>query len=217
MKTTTARLAGHHTLHLPGSDPGAPPLLLLHGTGGNENDLVPLASRLSPGSTLLAVRGNVSERGANRFFRRFAEGVFDLDDVRARTAELAFFITEACTQFDIDPNRLLALGFSNGANIGATLLQRHPGVLAGGILLRPMVVLDEAAAAGSLTGKRVLLANGSFDPLIPADHPGRLADLLTAGGAEVVRHTSAASHNLIPADLEAASQFLESLQSDSPA
>ncbi|WP_221029825.1 alpha/beta hydrolase [Actomonas aquatica] len=211
MKTTTARLAGHHYLHLPGSDPGAPPLLLLHGTGGTERDLVSLAQRLSPGSTLLSPRGNVSENGANRFFRRFAEGVFDYDDVRARTDALAEFISAACTQLDIAQNRLLAFGFSNGANIGATLLQRQPTALAGGILLRPMVVLDEPAAPDSLTGKSVLLANGTFDPIIPADHPERLAKLLAAGGATVQRHTSAASHNLTPADLEAATAFLESL------
>ncbi len=210
MKTTTARLAGHHYLHLPGSDPGAPPLLLLHGTGGNEQDLVSLAQRLSPGSTLLSPRGNVSERGANRFFRRFAEGVFDLDDVRTRTGELATFLSSACDELGIDRTRLIALGFSNGANIGATLLQLHADTLAGGILLRPMVVIDEPAATNSLAGKRVLLANGSFDPLIPADHPDRLAAILEAGGAQVHRHVSAASHNLIPADLEAATEFLSS-------
>ncbi len=208
MKTTTARLAGHHYLHLPGSDPGAPPLLLLHGTGGNENDLVSIASRLSPGSTILSPRGNVSERGALRFFRRFADGVFDLDDVRTRTDELANFVNEACARLGIEQSRLLAFGFSNGANIGATLLQRRPDTLAGGILLRPMVVLDEPAAPDSLTGKRVLLANGSFDPLIAADHPVRLAALLEAGGAIVKRQVSAASHNLVPADLDAATEFL---------
>src|SRR5690606_31044098 len=141
------------------------------------NDLIPLATRLVPGAALLSPRGNVSEGGANRFFRRFAEGVFDLADVRARTNALAEFVTAAATKHDLDPTRLLALGFSNGANIAACLLQRHPHLLAGALLLRAMVVLDEPAAPGSLTGKRVYLANGSFDPIIPADHPERLARL----------------------------------------
>ena len=208
MKATTAPLAGHHFYFQQGTDPAAPPLLLLHGTGGNERDLVSLATRLSPGSTLLSPRGNVAERGANRFFRRFAEGVFDLDDVRKRTDALAAFVSAACAEFDLDQARLIALGFSNGANIAATVLQRHPATLAGAILLRAMVVLDEPAAPGSLASKRVLLANGTFDPLISADHPERLAALLKHGGAAVHLHLSPASHNLIPADLEAATRFL---------
>lgn len=208
MKTTTGLLAGHHYLLQRGGDDAAPPLLLLHGTGGDEQDLVPLATRLAPGATLLSPRGNVSERGANRFFRRFGEGVFDLVDVRARTAALAEFIAAACVAFDLDPSRLIACGFSNGANIAATLLQLRPAALGGAILLRPMVVLDEPAASGALAGKRVLLASGSFDPLIPPDHPDRLAVLLAAGGAEIHRQISPASHQLIPADLEAARHFL---------
>jgi phospholipase/carboxylesterase len=202
----TARMYQH--LFQPGSDPAAPPLLLLHGTGGNERDLLPLAAALSPGSAVLSPRGDVSEGGALRFFARLAEGVFDPAEVTRRTHALADFVAAATTEHGIDRTRLLAVGFSNGANIAATLLQLRPEALGGAVLLRAMVVLDQAAAPGSLAGKRVLLVNGARDPLVPPDHPGRLAALLRAGGAEATITLMPHGHGLTQADLAAAKTWL---------
>lgn len=192
----------------PGTDSTSPPLLLLHGTGGSERDLLRLGRALSPGSALLSPRGKVSERGANRFFARLAEGVFDPAEVTQRTQELADWIAAAAKKYALDPTRLTAVGFSNGANIAATLLQLRPESLGCGVLIRPMVVLDQPAAPGTLTGKRVLLLNGSVDPIVPLDHPPRLAALLRGGGAEVTQQFLPASHNLTPADVAAAQGWL---------
>ena len=195
-------------LHRPASAAGRPALLLLHGTGGNEHDLVGLADRLAPGAALLAPRGRVSENGANRFFARLAEGVFDPAEVVARTAELADFVVAASARHGLP--RLTALGFSNGANVAATLLQIRPDLpVAGAVLLRPMVVLDREAAHGSLTGRRVLLLNGARDPIVPPDHPARLAAHLRAGGASVESHLHPhAAHGLAPDDFGFITAFL---------
>lgn len=190
-----------------GSAKAGPPLLLLHGTGGDEHDLVPLAQKLSPGSAVLSPRGDVSEHGARRFFARLAEGVFDPAEVTRRTHALADFIAAATAHYGLDRSRLIALGFSNGANIAATLLQLRPESLAGGVLLRPMVVLDQPATPGSLAGRRVLIAHGTHDPIVPNDHPPRLAALLRAGGADVTLHAAPASHHLTPGDIAAAQKF----------
>jgi phospholipase/carboxylesterase len=191
----------------PGSDPAAPPLLLLHGTGGNENDLLPLGRQLSPGAALLSPRGDVLEHGMPRFFRRFAEGVFDLADVEKRTHALADFIAAAAGQYRFDPSQLVALGFSNGANIAASLLLLRPASLAAAILLRPMVVL-EPAGVPDLSGKRVLISSGTQDPIVPADHPTRLAEIFRRAGAGVTLRTLSAGHGLVPADFAAAGEFL---------
>ncbi len=206
-RTPTAPLSFHH-LFESGADPAAPPLLLLHGTGGTEHDLVRLGRAISPGSTLLSPRGDVNEGGALRFFARLAEGVFDPAEIRRRTQSLADFILAACTHYRLDAAKLTAVGFSNGANIAATLLLLRPETLGGAVLLRPMVVLDQPAAAGSLAGKRVLLCNGGTDPLVPPDHPPRLAALLAAGGADVTARVFPAAHALTPQDVAAAQAWL---------
>lgn len=196
----------------PATAPSAPALVLFHGTGGSEHDLVGLADRLSPGSALLAPRGRVSERGASRYFARLAEGVFDPAEVSARTRELADFLVAALRHYKLDTPAatLTAVGFSNGANVAATLLQLRPDVpLASAILLRPLVVLDQPAAPSSLTGRRVLLLNGAHDPIVPLDHPPHLAAHLRAGGADVSTHLHAyAGHGLAADDLRLASDFL---------
>jgi phospholipase/carboxylesterase len=192
----------------PGTDPSAAPLLLLHGTGGNERDLLPLARSLSPGSAVLSPRGDVSEHGALRFFARLAEGSFDPVEVTSRTHALADFIAAASKHYGIDLSRLTAVGFSNGANIAATILQLRPTVLGGAILLRSMVVLDQPAEPSSLTGKRVLLLNGTADPIVPVEHPPHLAALLRTGGADVTQQMVPASHGLIAADLTTAKTWL---------
>jgi phospholipase/carboxylesterase len=192
----------------PGTDPAAAPLLLLHGTGGDENDLLPLGRQLSPGSAILSPRGDVLEQGMPRFFRRLAEGVFDLPDVEKRAKALAVFVAAAANRYGFDSARLTAVGFSNGANIAAALLLLRPESLAAAVLLRPMVVL-EPGSVPNLTGKRVLISSGAHDPIVPADHPPRLAALLRSGGADVTLRTHAAGHGLVAADITAAKQFLE--------
>ncbi len=202
-------LAYHHRFEpAPAGAPSAPPLLLLHGTGGDENDLIPFARRISPGSALLSPRGDVVERGARRFFARLAEGVFDPTEVRTRAATLAAFIQEATKRYGLDPHQLTAVGMSNGANIAAVLLQLHPDTLGAAVLLRPMVVLDQPAAPGSLAGRRVLITSGHADPIVPADHPPHLARLLEAGGAEVTVKVFPAGHNLTADDLTVTQDFL---------
>ena len=188
----------------PGADPSAPTLLLLHGTGGTEHDLLRLGRAISPGSALLSPRGNVSENGAARFFARIAEGVFDPVEIVSRTHALADFLIAAQKRYAFDASRLTAVGFSNGANISTTLLLLRPEILAQAILLRGMVVLDQPAAPASLTGKRVLLLNGNVDPLVPLDHPPRIAALLRAGGADATVQMIPASHQFTSQDLAAA-------------
>lgn len=195
----------------PARDPSAAPLLLLHGTGGDEHDLLPVGRQLAPGAALLSPRGDVLERGAPRFFKRFAEGVFDLVDVERRTHALADFIAAAAKHYGFDATRLTALGFSNGANIAASLLLLRPESLAAAILLRPMVVLEldpAPDALPSLAGKRVLISSGTFDPIVPNDHPSRLAEIFRRAGADVTLRTHAASHGLVPGDFAAAKEFL---------
>ena len=149
----------------PGTDPARPPVLLLHGTGGDETDLLPLGRLVAPGAALLSPRGPVLENGMPRFFRRLAEGVFDEDDLRRRTDDLAAFIRDAQARYGIAAP--VALGFSNGANIAASLLLRHPGLLRGAALLRAMVPYAEPPAA-RLDGTKVLLLSGTADPIVPA-------------------------------------------------
>jgi phospholipase/carboxylesterase len=166
----------------PGSRLEAAPLLLLHGTGGDENDLLPLGQAIAPGRALLSVRGNVLEHGMPRFFRRLAEGVFDEDDVRRRANELADFVAEARRQYRLPPP--MALGYSNGANIAAAMLLLRPDTLAGAVLLRAMVPLREVPQA-DLADKPVLIVSGRSDPIIPPDNSAHLAALLANAGAGV--------------------------------
>ena len=189
----------------PARDAGHPPLLLLHGTGGDENDLIGLGSHLSPGSALLSPRGRVLEHGMPRFFRRLAEGVFDEADVIRRAGELAEFITEARAVHDLEAP--VAVGFSNGANIAAALLYLHPYVLAGAILLRPMVPLQSHAVA-PLKGKPVLMLSGAMDPIVPASNAERLATALAAAGGDVTHRILPSGHNLGQNDLAIARDWL---------
>ena len=193
---------------IPATQPGKPPLLLLHGTGGDENDLVPLAAQLSPGSALLSPRGNVTENGMPRFFRRLAEGVFDLADLKVRTAELADFIAAARMSYGIEAP--VAVGFSNGANIAAALLLTRPQVLHGAVLLRAMLPF-EPEPLPDLAGKPVLLLSGSNDTMISAAGRERLAAVLQAAGADLVYKVLPTGHNLTQNDLTIAAQWLEHL------
>lgn len=177
-------------------------LLLLHGTGGDEQDLLPVGAAIAPGASLLSPRGQVLEHGMPRFFRRLAEGVFDLPDLHARTTRLVEFITAATGEYGFDPTRLHAVGFSNGANIAASLLLSYPRTLASAILLRPMVPF-EPDIIPSLAGRPVFIAAGEDDPIVPRANSERLADLLRRAGAEVEVTWSGGGHGLGRADLEA--------------
>lgn len=170
-------------LFVPGQ-PHRPTLLLLHGTGGSEHDLVPLAQEMLPGAALLAPRGAVQENGMPRFFRRLAEGVFDLPDLHRRTKDLAEFVAGAAREYAFDPARVVALGYSNGANIAASLLLSHRETLCGAALLRAMTPF-EPETSGSLQGKPVLLAAGRRDSMVPIPNVERLAELLQERGAKV--------------------------------
>lgn len=191
----------------PAQSAGQPPLLLLHGTGGDENDLLALGRMISPGSALLSPRGKVLEGGMPRFFRRLAEGVFDEADVRRRANELADFIAEACDAYGLAAP--VAVGFSNGANIAAAVLTLRPEALAGAVLLRAMVPLADASA-GDLRGKGVLLLSGAADPIVPADNAARLAAILKDAGADVEHKVLPVGHGLSQADVTLARAWLDS-------
>ena len=192
----------------PGSRSGAPTLLLLHGTGGDENDLIPLGRMLSPGSALLSLRGNVLEQGAPRFFRRLAEGVFDIDDLHRRTAELADFIVAASSHYGFALASLHAVGYSNGANIAASLLLSRAEVVAGGVLYRAMVPFEPAGPVQA-AGKRVLISAGEFDPMISRAGSERLAAILRDAGADVELAWQPASHGLTQADVTLGQTFFQ--------
>jgi phospholipase/carboxylesterase len=196
-------------VHVVEAPQGASPrlaLLLLHGTGGDEHDLVPLGREVAPDAVLIGVRGQVLERGAPRFFRRLAEGVFDEADLVARAAELAGFAEAAFARYAPGLPRT-ALGFSNGANIAAALMLLHPALLDAAVLLRPMVPLAPSALP-DLAGRRVLIASGIADPIAPPAEGERLASLLRKVGAEVHTLAMPAAHGLTRADVSAAASFL---------
>lgn len=193
--------------YLPARRPDLPTLLLLHGTGGDENDLLPLGAALLPGAALLAPRGKVLEHGMPRYFRRLAEGVFDLEDVRVRTHQLADFVTAAVQAYHLDPAAVLAVGYSNGANIAANLLLTYPGILCGAALFHAQLLL-EPQEGPNLTGVPVLLSGGRQDPLIPAAGTEQLAARLRAAGAEVRLHWEQGGHQLAAGEVEAARRWL---------
>ena len=182
-------------------------LLLLHGTGGNENDMIPLGRDLDPAAALLSLRGNVLENGMPRFFRRLAEGVFDEEDVVRRAHELADFIPAAAAKYEFDPAILSAVGYSNGANIAAAVLLLHPGAIKSAILLRAMVPLTPATLP-DLAGIRVLICSGTRDPIIPVENAERLTTMLREGGADVTLRFEEAGHQLVFDEIAAAKNWL---------
>jgi predicted esterase len=198
---------GFDHVYRPPSRPDAPILLLLHGTGGNEHDLVPLKEALMPDAGVLSPRGQVLERGMPRFFRRLAEGVFDLDDLKLRTHELANFVSQASTHYRFDMNQVVAAGFSNGANIAASMLLLAPRTLAGAILFRAMVPLVPDPLP-SIPGTPVFLSNGRMDPLVAPAETERLAGLLSQAGADVTLAWQEAGHELTPGDATEAREWL---------
>ena len=196
-----------HRWVAPRADGLAVTLLLLHGTGGNEDDLIPLGEALAPGAGLLSPRGKVLERGMPRFFRRLAEGVLDEADLRLRAAELAAFVGDAAATYGFAPGSVVAAGFSNGANIAAGVLLLHPGVLAGALLYRAMVPLDPGGRP-ALSGTSVMIGAGRRDPMVPAGHPDRLARMLREAGARVRLDWRDAGHELTAEDVREGGAWL---------
>ena len=192
---------------VPGADPAAPILLLLHGTGGDEDDLLGLGKLLLPDAGLLSPRGKVLENGAPRFFRRLAAGVFDEADLIARTAELAKFVRDAAAAYELDAARVIAVGFSNGANIAAAMLLLHPDVLRAAVLFRAMLPLKPPTMP-DLSGVPVYLSAGRLDTMIPPANTEQLAAMLREAGAEVTLAWTPQGHNLTPDEVDAARRWL---------
>jgi phospholipase/carboxylesterase len=189
-------------------------ILALHGTGGSEHDLVQMVKTVAPGSNILSPRGKVIEgTDHHRFFRRIAEGVFDIEDLKFRTHELADFVLEAAQNYSFDVSKVYALGFSNGANISSSLLFLRPEVLAGGVLLRGMLPLDpdkgEIESLPDLSGKSILMSNGTRDPIIPLENAKRLAQLYKTAGATLMHELNPASHGLIKSDIDIMKRWFE--------
>jgi phospholipase/carboxylesterase len=182
-------------------------LLLLHGTGGDEHDLIPLGASLLPGAALLSPRGKVLERNAPRFFRRIAEGVFDQEDLARRTEELARFVEAAVRAYQLDGEQVYAVGFSNGANIAGSLLLRRPGLLRGAVLLSPMVPF-EPETSPDLGGTGVFIGAGRTDAVSPPAQAERLGSLLRGAGADVTIHWHPGGHTISNSELEAARHWL---------
>ena len=196
--------------YLPGDDESGPTLLPLHGTGGNEEDLIPLGQELLPGAAILSPRGKVSEYGAPRFFRRLAEGVFDHEDLLFRTHELAGFVGAAAEEYGFDPSKVVAVGYSNGANVAASAILLHPGLLRAAVLFRAMVPF-EPEVTPDLSGMPVFMAAGRMDRMIPQDNTQRLADILTEAGADVDLRWRNVGHPLTYEEVGEAKQWLAGL------
>ena len=190
-----------------GEDPTVETLLVLHGTGGNENDLISIGQAIAPGAAILSPRGNVLENGAPRFFKRVAEGVFDPKEVRSRGEELARFIRAAAVTYRLDPSRIFALGYSNGANIASTVMLIEPGIIHASILLRPMVVYDPPEKS-DLSGSSVLISAGRMDPIVPTASVEQLAELFRSANADVTLKWQLAAHNLVPSEVREAAEWL---------
>lgn len=182
-------------------------LIVLHGTGGDENDLIGIGQAIAPGAAILSPRGNVLENGAPRFFKRLAEGVFDPKEVRSRAEELAGFIRAAISQYALNPERIFAMGYSNGANIASTVMLIDPELLRGAILFRPMLVL-ETDGRSDLSGRGVFISAGQMDPIVPVKSVVRLVELFEACHAEVTLKWQEAGHNLLPGEVSEAAKWL---------
>src|SRR5437773_10349 len=181
-------------------------LLLLHGTGGNERDLISLGRELDSSASLLSPRGKVLENGMPRFFRRLAEGVFDLEDLKKRTHELADFVISAADHYKIDNRQIVAVGYSNGANIAASMLLLRPEIVSAAILFRAMVPLVPETMP-NLSSKRIWIGAGSHDPIVPASNTKELAELLRSAGADVTIRFFQSGHELTSNDVDVARKW----------
>jgi phospholipase/carboxylesterase len=182
-------------------------LLILHGTGGNEDDLLPVGRMLDPESALLSPRGKVLENGAPRFFRRLREGVFDEEDLIRRAHELADFVADFVKENSLDASRVVAAGYSNGANIASAVMLLRPEILRGAVLLRGQTPLVPEKLP-DLSGKAVFLSSGKFDPIMSLDNAGNLARMLKEAGAEVTHRVLQSGHELTREDIDEAREWL---------
>lgn len=193
-----------------GKDQHKPTLLLLHGTGGSELDLLPLAGRIDEDASVLSVRGNVLENGMPRFFKRLAEGIFDEEDLIFRTKELNEFLDEAAKKYEFDRDNIIAIGYSNGANIAASLLFHYQDALKGAILHHPMVP-RRGIELPDLSGKSVFIAAGTNDPICPSAESLELQGLLEQAKAQVELYWENRGHQLTAPEVEAASKWYSAL------
>ncbi|MDU0204404.1 MULTISPECIES: alpha/beta hydrolase [Paenibacillus] len=191
-----------------GTDVTAPVLVLLHGTGGTERDLLPLAQAISPASSVLSIRGNVLENGMPRFFRRLAEGIFDEEDLIFRTKELNDFLDEAAVEHGFDRRNMVAIGYSNGANIAGSLLFHYPDALRGAILHHPMVP-RRGIQLPDLTDTPVFIGAGRNDPICSPEETEELQKLLGEVGAEIEVHWENAGHQLTRSEVDAAGTWFK--------
>ena len=182
--------------------------LVLHGTGGDENDLVPLAQSIRPSAGILSPRGKISENGLNRFFRRISPGEFDLKDLHNRTKELAGFVKNACAQYKMDSRQVVALGYSNGANTAANLLLNYPDTLCAAVLFRALLP-DTPRQTPNLNGKKILVLSGKKDSLILPSQTKELMDYLKKTGARVTEHALETGHQLANQDIQIAREWME--------
>ena len=186
-----------------------PVLVLLHGTGGDEQDLVSLGQMVSPGSSILSLRGKVSENGMPRFFRRLAEGIFDQEDLKFRTAELADFIEKSRQTYGFENASVVALGYSNGANIAASVLLSRPDIFQGAVLLRAMVPF-EPVTLPNLGGTKILMLSGLMDNIIPPENSTRLSKMLDEAGADVNFIMKPTGHGLTQSDFSDITKWIGS-------
>lgn len=191
-----------------GKDPSKPTLLLLHGTGGNEMDLIPLAGKIDEDCSILSVRGNVLENGMPRFFKRLAEGIFDIEDLVVRTKELNEFLNEAAEKYAFDRHNIIALGYSNGANIAGSLLFHYQNALRGAMLLHPMVP-RRGIDLPDLTNFPIFISAGSNDPICPPEETKDLYHILKSANANVQLHWENYGHQLTYSELEAAKNWYQ--------
>jgi phospholipase/carboxylesterase len=182
--------------------------LLLHGTGGNEQDLIPLAYELDKSAAILSPRGKVLENGITpRFFRRLAEGVFDLDDLNFRTNELADFVIDASKTYSFDLQHVTAVGYSNGANIAASMLLLRPEILSSAILFRAMVPLVPQTLP-DLTNKHIFMSSGLMDPIVSLDEADKLFGLFRKAGANISLSWQESGHEFTMDEIQKAREWL---------
>jgi predicted esterase len=188
-------------------DSDADTLVVLHGTGGDENDLIGIGQSVAPDAAILSPRGNVLENGAPRFFRRLAEGVFDPKEVRERAEELARFIRAATVTYRLDPARIYSLGYSNGANVASTVMLVEPGIIRASVLLRPMLVYEPPEKT-DLSGSSAFISAGRMDPIVPAESIEKLVSLFESAHADVTLKWQLAGHSLVPSEIREAGEWL---------
>lgn len=190
----------HHHIYIE-NDKTQPVFLLLHGTGGTEEDLIPLARTINPQASILSVRGNVSENGMNRFFRRLAMGVFDEEDLESRTKELYQFVNEAAVEYEFDRKNVVALGYSNGANIAASMLYFFNDAYRAALLLHPMVPFHNRDMV-ELNQLPIFIGAGTNDPICPPDETHGLTNKIEAKNGNVTTFWGNAGHSLTKDEVE---------------